>query len=387
MQRLTLSSLNTARSSCQLLPRQALKNHGNRSIAFMSSNSPGSNQNWSGSMSFASPDTDFTGTRSISSSSDDVPEREWSHTLSFTSPESDFASLTGQERKTRSILSDLKVQHVLRDATSEKEWSQTMSFASPESDFCSSAASTVSAASTEELETARAKEEFFDHFQSKQEHHDMAYSFSHSSENDFRNPIFTSMLNDRMQDQLGNTRPIQETTSSLSARVNPRELSPIPGKKDFATIVTEEVFAPIFSRSKVFHEGPLPHNLADASLPDDPRAIVITEAQMPFRIISVNDTWENLCGYSQNECRGKSLDCIQGPETNKSAITALIAQLLKGEEAGTLMTNYTKEGRKFHNRLRVGPLKNTGGKITHFVGVLKEVNELGEHFDGEMMHA
>lgn len=379
MQRLTLSSLNTARSSRHLLA-QALKSHGNRSIAFMSTHSQGSNQNWSGSMSFASPDTDFTRTRSIASSSDDVSEREWSHTLSFTSPESDFTFLAGPESQTLSIFSDLEVQRVLLDATSEKKWSQTMSFASPESDFCSSAPS------SEELETARAKEKFFN--QIKQENHDMAYSFSHSStENDFRNPIFMNMLNDRMQAQLENTRPMQETTSSLSAHVNPRELSPIPDKKDFATIITDEVAAPIFSRSNIFHEGPLPHNLAEASLPDDARAIVITEAQMPFRIISVNHSWENLCGYSQNECKGKSLDCIQGPETNKSTVTALMAHLLKGEEAGTLMTNYTKEGRKFHNRLRVGPLKNTGGKITHFVGVLKEVNELGERFDGEIMYA
>lgn len=64
-----------------------------------------------------------------------------------------------------------------------------------------------------------------------------------------------------------------------------------------------------------------------------------------------------------------------GPETDPAAATGLIHQLLQGNEACTTITNYTKEGRRFRNRIRVGPLKNKNGEITHFVGVLQEIKD------------
>jgi PAS domain S-box-containing protein len=262
-----------------------------------------------------------------------------------------------------------------------RNWFHSISFTSPEADFTFQAPTPV-----EDVETLKNRKAFIDHIQKEEEHrNDFAYSLSHASiANDFDNPFFIDLLDDRMKSQLDNTRLLHQT-STLSEHVNPRELSPCTSDHDGDAPVEEERESPLFDRH-IFHEEPLPHNLQEASLPEDSRAIVITEAAMPFRIISVNHSWENLCGYSQNEVNGRTLECLQGEETNKFAVTALMAQMLKGEEAGTLLTNYTKEGRKFHNRLRVRPLRNNDGKITHFAGVLKEVNEIGEHFDGSMMH-
>ena len=116
----------------------------------------------------------------------------------------------------------------------------------------------------------------------------------------------------------------------------------------------------------------LPETLQDALRPSR-RAIVITEAEKPFKVFDVNKAWEDLCGYSYIESRGKTLgSLLRGPETNQLAATGLITQLLRGEEAGATLTNYTKSGRPFRNRIRVGPLLNND-KITHFVGVLQEV--------------
>lgn len=121
-----------------------------------------------------------------------------------------------------------------------------------------------------------------------------------------------------------------------------------------------------------YDSDPLPKTLQDALRPSR-RAIVITEATKPFRVVDVNSAWESLCGHSYVEAKGRTLgDLLQGPETNKQAATALIAQLLLGEEAGTCLTNYRKDGRPFRNRIRVGPLLDES-KVTHFIGVLQEV--------------
>ena len=67
---------------------------------------------------------------------------------------------------------------------------------------------------------------------------------------------------------------------------------------------------------------------------------------------------------------------LQGPETDRSAVTAVVSNLLRGEEGGAVLTNYTKDGRAFRNRLRVGPLMMDGEEETKFfIGVLQEIHD------------
>jgi PAS domain S-box-containing protein len=286
----------------------------------------------------------------------------WSQTISYGSPESDF---TGTD-----MLHDLPEEMFHIHAPT---WSGTLLFASPESDFTSD--------EIKKNETLNWKKRFFELIHNNEPLMcDLSYSLSHASDtNDFENPMFLETLNERMKTQLRNVTNHREKYS-LVDHANPREVLDVDHNYVFDS---KSMSSNTRDRniSQKSNETPLPQNLFEATIPQDPRAIVVTEATVPFRIVSVNDTWEKLCGYTPNECRGKTLKIIQGPETNESAITNLMSKLLKGEEAGTLLTNYDKNGRKFLNRLRVGPLKNQLGQITHFVGVLKEVSEMDENFE------
>jgi PAS domain S-box-containing protein len=126
----------------------------------------------------------------------------------------------------------------------------------------------------------------------------------------------------------------------------------------------------------------LPKTLQDALRPTS-RAIVVTETSKPFRVLNVNKAWEDLCGYTYLESKGRSLgSLLKGIDTDQVAVTAMINQLLRGEEAMVVLTNYTKEGRKFRNRLHVGPLYDDDSAVPtadsdkfpkYFVGILKEV--------------
>jgi PAS domain S-box-containing protein len=122
-------------------------------------------------------------------------------------------------------------------------------------------------------------------------------------------------------------------------------------------------------------DAPLPRTVQDALRPSR-RAVVITETAAPFRIVDVNGAWEQLCGYTFVESKGKTLgSLLKGPETNQLTATSLISKLLQGEEAGATLTNYAKDGRMFRNRLRAGPLYDDSDFSTpkYFVGVLQEV--------------
>ena len=122
----------------------------------------------------------------------------------------------------------------------------------------------------------------------------------------------------------------------------------------------------------------LPKTVTDISpsnLDKDVRPIVVTETKNPYRIVAVNTAWEGLCGYKRDECQGRPLgQLVQGPETDKPTVSALLSKLLAGEEAGAVLTNYTKHGRKFKNNVRVRPIFDEMGKTVNFVGVLREVN-------------
>ncbi len=49
--------------------------------------------------------------------------------------------------------------------------------------------------------------------------------------------------------------------------------------------------------------------------------------------------------------------------------------------AGAMLTNYTKDGRKFKNNIRVGPVMDEMGKVTNFCGILRGVGDVdGEQF-------
>jgi PAS domain S-box-containing protein len=131
---------------------------------------------------------------------------------------------------------------------------------------------------------------------------------------------------------------------------------------------------------------PLPksiHQIRSYLLDEDPRPMIITEIKSPYRIVAVNEAWENLCGYTREECKGRSVGkLLQGPETDMKNVTALLSKLLVGEEANTVLTNYTKSGRKFKNSIRVGPVVDEMGKTVNFVGLLREVNEVGDKKSG-----
>jgi len=270
----------------------------------------------------------------------------WSHAISFSSPDSDFTSQASNKQPP----TNEKVE------SDENKWSNLLSFSAPESDFTASEIHYDKESNADVLQA-----DFINHIQNSKYHREsMAYSLSFAgTESDVCSSNFENLLNERMKRQLE-----YATERSQSLRED--------FKLDRTTTVNENDDLHV---TNVASDTPLPLTYASATKPDDPRAIVVTEASNPFRIVSVNTAWEELCGFSAAECHGKTLKCLQGPETDNEAVATLMTQLKRGEEAGTVLTNYSKSGRKFQNLLRVGPLKSDHGEVTHVVGVLTELIE------------
>jgi len=104
-------------------------------------------------------------------------------------------------------------------------------------------------------------------------------------------------------------------------------------------------------------------------------AIVITESHAPFHIIHVNNTWENLCGYTKEEVQNRTLRFIQGALTDSKKLFDLGQALKSNLSHHTKLINYKKNGSAFLNDLTVNPLINESG-IFGFIGVLRDQGDV-----------
>lgn len=238
--------------------------------------------------------------------------------------------------RTAAVLAKNSIRCTSSSVSASGIWSSSISFASPESDFTAD----------------KIKNKFLDHLE-KNEHEKSrliySLSFAHP-ESDYTSLLLT----EDMKEQLANVKSLSNTVDNNDNN-----------NESLATTASNPL---------------IPTTLYEALQPSD-EARVITELSPPFHISNVNKAWEQLCGYTQDECYGKTLSMIQGIETDKTAITALMNQLVgRGETAGIVLTNYKKDGKKFRNRLTVGPLYGdidgrNSHKITHLIGILQEISD------------
>ena len=209
------------------------------------------------------------------------------------------------------------------------------------------------------------------------------HASSHGSKSSTHQQGSTLVLNDDQQFLLACESPVH--ASSHGSKTSSAANSPAASSVDVYKYLANEAPSELYPSRHQQHQfvkkmqkiqpisgqdidtQPLPRSLLTATF--DARAVVITEPDHPFKIVAVNDAWTGLCGFTQKEAEGKSLkDLIQGPDTDTSALGAMVEELMTGYEARAITTNYTKAGRPFQNMLRVG---HTNDK--YLVGVLREM--------------
>jgi hypothetical protein len=204
------------------------------------------NDNFSHTMSFASPESDFTGHIDKSKLAEaESPAYEHSQTLSFASPESDFTGANASSPISVPV-----------ESSSESEFSYSLSFSSPESDFTGVPLTPIQKMQMDEAFSGT-QDIFPDDPVEKASESDFSYSMSLSSpESDFTGLPLT---------------PIQ--------------------KQQLRKLIVNDL-AP--------HSAPITMSEALASTGE---AKVITSAVAPFTIKHVNTEWVSLCGFSVEEVR------------------------------------------------------------------------------------
>jgi PAS domain S-box-containing protein len=137
------------------------------------------------------------------------------------------------------------------------------------------------------------------------------------------------------------------------------------------------------------HATTLMHNISDRKnreqhlkllesvLTNTDDAVLITEAE-PFsepgpRIIYVNEAFTRMTGYTSDEVIGKTPRILQGPNTDKEALSKLSKALRNWESCEIETINYKKNGEEFWINFRVTPVANEAGWYTHWFAIERDV--------------
>ena len=90
-------------------------------------------------------------------------------------------------------------------------------------------------------------------------------------------------------------------------------------------------------------------------------------------IIQVNTAFETVTGYPAAEAIGKNCRYLQGSDRMQPEIAGIRASLTEGRACSVTLRNYRRDGTMFRNALRLAPLHDNDGQVTHFVGVIRDV--------------
>ena len=116
--------------------------------------------------------------------------------------------------------------------------------------------------------------------------------------------------------------------------------------------------------------------LLERAISASSNGIIITDArQSDNPMIYVNPGFERMTGYTAGEVLGKNGRFLEGPEANQPALEHLRSALKVGSDCIVNLRNYRKDGRLFWNELSISPVRDTEGRLTHYIGVQTDTTE------------
>ena len=102
--------------------------------------------------------------------------------------------------------------------------------------------------------------------------------------------------------------------------------------------------------------------IVDIARPDNP-------------IVYTNPAFEQITGYSSGEAAGRNPRFLSRDDGEQMGLEEMRAALREQREGHAVLRNYRKDGSHFWNSLSIAPVRDDGGKVTHFVGVINDITE------------
>jgi len=115
-------------------------------------------------------------------------------------------------------------------------------------------------------------------------------------------------------------------------------------------------------------------------------AIVITCREHDLnRIEYVNPAFEQMTGYTLAEIRGRDPGFMRIDGVDVDEHRRIAEALAREQSVRAVVRNQRKNGEVFWNELRIDPVENGDGQVTHFVAVLSDITE-ARHYERRLHH-
>ncbi|MES2150728.1 MAG: EAL domain-containing protein [Pseudomonadota bacterium] len=88
----------------------------------------------------------------------------------------------------------------------------------------------------------------------------------------------------------------------------------------------------------------------------------------------VNPAFSRVTGYAAHEILGRDCRLLQGEDCDQAPLEEMRAALRQQCPATVVLRNYRKDGSLFWNELRIAPVREAGGKVSHWVGVINDIS-------------
>ena len=119
-------------------------------------------------------------------------------------------------------------------------------------------------------------------------------------------------------------------------------------------------------------------HLLDAAIQQAKESIVITTAnpgQPSSRIVFVNPAFTNMTGYTAEEVIGKPSLILQSPQTVNTEWLKLESSQSRGKAFYVETLTNRKDGAQINLEWQIVPLRDDGGKVTHFLSIQRDITE------------
>ncbi|MDC0933859.1 PAS domain-containing protein, partial [Arcobacteraceae bacterium] len=103
--------------------------------------------------------------------------------------------------------------------------------------------------------------------------------------------------------------------------------------------------------------------------------VTITKASDNHELLYINKSFENMTGYSKEELIGRNCKFLQNDDTKQKPIQDLRDAIKNKVKIQVELRNYKKDGTLFYNLISIAPVYDKNDKITHFVGIQKDITQ------------
>lgn len=119
---------------------------------------------------------------------------------------------------------------------------------------------------------------------------------------------------------------------------------------------------------------------------------IIDAGKTGYPVIYVNPSFRKLTGYTKNEIIGQSYFQLYGADADRRVVDEVRAAMSREEIFHGEMLSFTKQGEKYWSSLRIAPVRDSKGGVTHYVGIqtdltlIKQKNLEIEEQHEELLH-